>query len=448
VKKVWKTKRDKVWKLTYSWDDSKVGELLATGDHLVMLRDGSYKELRMLKKGDSLMSFQNGNYKAAEKLEILNHVVLDVQELDKRMDVYDMEVEDHHNFVTGDGLVLHNSTRKYDHGTFQRLLSEADEKQMKIYCWCVWEVLEKCTRECKNDSEYGNCPVWDKCKGMAHHCSGFYKIGDFIEKSMMLSKDIWESQWLNKRPSQEALVYGGYWDRDVHYLPIGAEPDANDNIIIMSSIDFGSSPGHPFVYQKCWVDYNDFFRAIEELEPGKDVNFRLLFWLFYEYRASSGTMAQHSTKIKNSPEYMPGEIIFADPSAKQARIDMAELYNIETYNAINAVEEGIDLTRNHLETYYDYSEGGKKKSWLYVVDGYLDSTDNLIGTDLEFERYRYPKGLDGKPVRRSPLQVDDHGMDCIRYTIMTAYKMIPQIAMPPSEVVNQGGFWFDDSKEI
>lgn len=335
------------------------------------------------------------------------------------------------------------STRKYDIGTFQRLLNESDEKGIDVYCWCIWEVLEKCTRQCKDDPEYGDCPVAAKCKGMAHNCDGYYQIDDFIDKVRLLSQDTFDTQWLNKKPSTEALVYGGYWNEEIHFKPAGWKPVLDSShTIIMSALDFGSSPGHPFVYVKAWVDYHDVFRALDEQEPGQDLLFKLIFYMFHEYRSGADTMAGHAKKIKGSPLYEPGEIIFADPSAKQERIDLDELYKVETFEAINAVEAGIDKVRNHLELAPD-SDGELTKSSFYIIDGYLECDDpNLIGTDKEFALYRYPKGLDGKPVKKQPLKVNDHGMDAIRYLINSAYEIIPQVAIPPVEFIeHDDGRW-------
>ena len=153
-------------------------------------------------------------------------------------------------------------------------------------------------------------------------------------------------------------------------------------------------------------------------------------------------MAQHAQRIAGSPEYVSGEIIFADPSAKQSRLDMEELYHVDTYPAINAIEDGIDMVRNHLETYIDFDDGGKEKSYLYVVDGSYDGPPDLIATQSEFAIYRYPKGMDGKPVRRKPIMIDDHGMDCVRYIVQSSYRMIMEIAIPPTEYIEQDGYWY------
>lgn len=334
------------------------------------------------------------------------------------------------------------STRKYDTGTFQRLLEEAEETNMEIYCWCIWEVLEKCDRKCQGDEKYGDCKIYHLCKGIAHHCDGYYQLDDWIDKAIMINKDTLDAQWLNKRPSQEVLVYGSYWDANIHIIRDPSfEPEA-EYILTVAAIDFGSSPGHDFVYQKAWVDYQDIYRAIEDTEPGKEIHYQLTFYIFYEYRAAKGTMFHHAEKIKKSPHYKKDEVIYADPSAKQSRIDLLTLYNIDTFSAINAVEAGIDLVRNHLQTYVDYADGAKEKAHYYIIDGYFDCDDELIDTTAEFTKYKYSKFQDGKVNRSKPIEIFDHGLDTTRYIVASTYEIIPQIVVPASEVVEKEGFWF------
>jgi hypothetical protein len=54
------------------------------------------------------------------------------------------------------------STRKVASGTVQKLLDEAKDRNISVYNWCVWEVLEPCTRQCKNDPKYGTCPAYSR----------------------------------------------------------------------------------------------------------------------------------------------------------------------------------------------------------------------------------------------------------------------------------------------
>jgi hypothetical protein len=353
------------------------------------------------------------------------------------------------------GQITMLSTRKWDTGSFQRLLEEAEGRGIKVYCWCIFEVLEKCTRKCQEDPEHGDCVIWDKCNGIAHHCNGFYQLEDWIGKARLLSKETLDTQWFNKKPSRDILVYGDGWKEEIHYRERN-ELEINPDVLVMSAIDFGSSPGHDFVYQKAWVDYSDLLRAMEELEPGKELFFKLKFFVFYEYRTNRGTLAYHAAKIKDSPEYREGEIIFADPSAKQSRIDLLETYKIDTHMAVNEVIDGIDNVRNHLETYTDYADGRKEKSFYYIIKGYLDKMETegkdpesnahrLLGTHEEFDRYKYPKQQDGKVVRKIPVPMYDHGLDCTRYIIHTAYKIIMDLVIPLEDNI-EGGYW-DNAKD-
>ncbi|MCY7347882.1 MAG: deoxyhypusine synthase [Pyrinomonadaceae bacterium] len=63
VEKVWKTGEKEVYRLRYGWwsgqrkDKWLEDEILATPEHLIMLTNGSYKPLKILKKGESLKAF-------------------------------------------------------------------------------------------------------------------------------------------------------------------------------------------------------------------------------------------------------------------------------------------------------------------------------------------------------------------------------------------------------
>jgi len=350
------------------------------------------------------------------------------------------------------GIISQNaflSTRKYDIGTFQRLLDEAPEKDMKIYSWCIWEALEKCTRKCTGDKRYGDCPMYDTCKGIAHSCEGFYSVKDVIRKYRSMSRDKFETQWLNKKPSQEIYVYGGRWDEDFHLIdPLPRDP----TWLVVSAVDFGSSPGHPFVYSKYYVDYRQFHSVLkddlmldldpDEIRGGVLSRAMLTFYLFYEYRSGGATLAEHAEKIKKSPEYEEGEIIFADPSAKQARIDLDQLYEIFTYPADNALEDGIDMLRSHLDIRVI---DGVRRAHFYIFKYYEDFEDeSLDGTHKEFNYYKYPKAPDGRPIKRIPLKMYDHGMDTARYVVKSAPAFLLEYLAPAYEQVEQGGFFFEE----
>lgn len=106
----WLTKEDSpVWKLT----TDQGTEVFATPDHLIMLENGKYKKLSLLKEGDSLMPLHavgsGVNYEG--KSQKVSSVAYSHVE-----DVYDFEVGFTHNFYvvdeSGNGFAVHNSRRR------------------------------------------------------------------------------------------------------------------------------------------------------------------------------------------------------------------------------------------------------------------------------------------------------------------------------------------------
>jgi len=339
------------------------------------------------------------------------------------------------------------STRKSDTGTFARLLEEAHDRGLGIYAWCVLDVMEKCERKCQNDEKYGNCPIFKHCQGLAHDADGFYKVKDVIRKYKGMSDETFESQWLNRRPSREIVVYGREWEEWHHYIDPLPRQEA---WIVLSGIDFGAGPGHPFVYSKFYADLSEMRAALLETAQeymNTDIQSGILnkalitYYLFYEYRSTGATMADHAEKIRNSPDYEEGEIIFADPSAKQARIDLQSLYNVVTFPADNAVDDGVDLLRLHLR--FDKEQGWP--AHFYVFKNNEDwNNPELRSTVWEFGNYKYARLLDGRPNRRSPMQVNDHGMDVCRYVVKSAPPFILAYLLPQMDDVEQGGYWFEE----
>jgi len=76
-------------------DDSSCFE--CTPDHLILSRGGEYIEAQNLKTGDSLMPLSNQH----------NHKVIKVEKSGKS-DVYDLTVDDYHNFAIDAGVFVHN----------------------------------------------------------------------------------------------------------------------------------------------------------------------------------------------------------------------------------------------------------------------------------------------------------------------------------------------------
>jgi len=89
-------------------------EIKCTLNHKFMLKDGNYKEAQHLQEGESLMPlYSEKNSKEVLPLPIIenkNHKVLKVKFLKEFADVYDLTIDDTHNFALASGIFVHNST--------------------------------------------------------------------------------------------------------------------------------------------------------------------------------------------------------------------------------------------------------------------------------------------------------------------------------------------------
>lgn len=100
-------------------------EILCTPDHQFMLNDGTYREARDLTFNDSLMPLNRPeNLAVGEVSEVAenpaalgwhkvradssNHKVIGIEHLERREDVYCLQVEDHNNFALAAGVFVHN----------------------------------------------------------------------------------------------------------------------------------------------------------------------------------------------------------------------------------------------------------------------------------------------------------------------------------------------------
>jgi DNA gyrase subunit B len=87
-------------------------EIICTPDHKFMLRNGSYKEAKDLKLDDSLMS----------RIKMENHNIKRIGKLSQKMDVYDIEVPNTHNFALASGVFVHNSAKMARNKEMQAIL--------------------------------------------------------------------------------------------------------------------------------------------------------------------------------------------------------------------------------------------------------------------------------------------------------------------------------------
>ncbi|MFH0830714.1 MAG: DNA topoisomerase (ATP-hydrolyzing) subunit B [Parcubacteria group bacterium] len=98
-------------------------EITCTPDHLFISRSGDYTAAEQLQPGDSLKRIVS--VKDAKNLQrevVFNHKVENVYRLKDKIDVYDLEVPETHNFALAAGVFVHNSAKQGRERKFQAIL--------------------------------------------------------------------------------------------------------------------------------------------------------------------------------------------------------------------------------------------------------------------------------------------------------------------------------------
>ena len=191
----------------------------------------------------------------------------------------------------------------------------------------------------------------------------------------------------------EGQVYE--YDPAVHLLPASFKiPPAWRRI---RAIDFGYT--NPFVCQWWAIDPDDRLYRYRELYMTKR------------------TVAVHAKQINLLTGNERIEATVADHDAED-RATLRE-NGIDTSAADKRITVGIEKVEERLK------KAGDGKPRLFVVDDSLVELDEELrglhrpaSTEEEFASYTYPLAVDGKPVKELPVDVDNHGMDALRYAVM------------------------------
>jgi len=294
-----------------------------------------------------------------------------------------------------------SSTRKFSRGTVQRLLDEKDERGLSVKSYCIWDIVERCERECHGDKKYGDCPIYHLCSGKAHEGMGWYPIHDLIKKGMNLTKSTFEAQWENKRPSDAPLVYGEYFDRDKHVR------SWDDLYKIFKVPEFKKHQTPAEWTHVAGVDFGtNFAFLIFAIEPTTRT------WIqVYEYFCTiDRRLVEHRNIFTKADSYQHLGPIFADSAAKQDRIELRSMGVPcrESIKGPGSILLGIDEVKLQLQT-----NSVLDRPKFFIVDGVAPNTVR------EFESWGWEMNDDGTPNTEKPLDSDNHAMDALRYAIFS-----------------------------
>lgn len=216
----------------------------------------------------------------------------------------------------------------------------------------------------------------------------------------------YEGKWV----SNEGVVYE--FDRDIHLIPRHKVPEI---VSWYLAIDFGYT--NPFVCQ-LW---------------GLDRDGRLYLW--NEIYHTKRTINAHIPKIREMVGNRTITAVVADHDAED-RATLAE-YGFHTIAARKDISVGIQAVEERLKVQ------GDDKPRLYVVEDacieydrglYREYAGDLFpcSTEHEFPLYSWPESVDGKVNKEKPLDLNNHGMDAMRYMVMHLDngKTLKEVAYP------------------
>lgn len=151
-------------------------------------------------------------------------------------------------------------------------------------------------------------------------------------------------------------------------------------------------------------------------------------YLYREIYMSQRTVASHAAQIK---ELSAGEVFDRPVIADHDAEDRATLAaaGIQTKAAAKDISTGIQAVQERLKV------AGDGKPRLFILRDSLVERDQRLAdlhrptcTQDEFTGYIWPKGIDGKAVKESPIKENDHGMDAMRYLVKAVDGKQPLVA--------------------
>jgi len=155
------------------------------------------------------------------------------------------------------------STMHKRYGMMNYLMQNYKAMGMKLYAWCIWEVVENC-----KDAGYecSTCPVSTICPSKEiKHANGHYPISDIVKKMHQLSARAFATEWLCQSPSREGLVYKNFDDEEKNVTTQGYD----ESRPVELGIDWGGT--NPFAVL-FFQEFDGIYVQIDEIYVGNTRN--------------------------------------------------------------------------------------------------------------------------------------------------------------------------------
>lgn len=271
------------------------------------------------------------------------------------------------------------STMHRPYGIMQKLIEESVASGIRVFKWCVWEVIERCT----SDRSCSRCPLNEDCRGKARRAKGYLRIDDVITQMQRSSRAGFEAEMLCLRPHLENAVFDEF-DPRVHV----AEVSFDARLPLYRGIDFGYK--NPFVCLFIQVDGDGTVRV------------------FDEYVQSRKITAENAEAIKTLTPVGEDQVAgtFCDPAGKgkhatsgKSEMQVLTEMEIRVQASKSEIKDGLELIRAALRA----GDGSRR----LVINR---KCKQLIKA---MESYRYPDtGPSEVPLKDGE---HDHLIDALRY---------------------------------
>ena len=245
------------------------------------------------------------------------------------VELFDREVFEAAQFVTQSSYGIAArleilSTMHRPFGLMQEIVQGAGAADLRVFNWCLWEVIEKCVgRECSV------CPLYSDCQGRAKEADGYYSIDDAIAQKRRSSEQSWKAEMLCLQSNRHDLVFPEF-SPAVHVQPLSYNPQ----LATYRSFDFGFT--NPLACLLIQITADD----------------RVL--IIGEHIKSRTTLAEHARLIKERWPY-PIKASYCDPAGKHRReitgtavTQELSALGIPTISRSSRILDGLELIRNYL----------------------------------------------------------------------------------------------------
>jgi hypothetical protein len=307
------------------------------------------------------------------------------------------------NGITGQNIIT--STRKFLGGPMSRLIDQKDAYGFKLYQWCIREVIEQ------HDEEECRTSIYhEDCKGACKKSDGFYSFKDVISKKKKLDPNIWESQWMCKKPESTGLMYPQF--QAITY-PVGNlyEWEYNPRIDFYIFEDFGFGEDHPDVALFAQIDWDKKTVYIfdEQYRTGTEsytITMDIVKKMREEHKINIVKVPDVEKEYYNFSDFLTGWI--GDPAGLNEKAERARLGAPILEDAEQAEVYRINNGASLLRTMF--------KSQRILIH---PRCVKLIG---ELNMYRKRRNPDGT-YQDKPDKKNDHGPDALRYGIVRLFPM-------------------------